>query len=288
VSYAKLLDKTPAEYHGDAGPGVPWFSYSVAKTLLTESPMHAFYYHPRLGGHAREQTKPMGAGQVIHKLLLGIGADIVVIRADNFRTKAAQEMRDAATAAGKTPIIAHEYDGIVEAADILRGKLSEFGVDLASPQALREQVIEWDEETPLGPVRCRGMLDYLDLAAGIVLDPKSTNCAHPRKVQRTMHDFAYPIQEAAYCSALSKLDADLEGRVDFGFLFMELEPPHGVLPVHSTEGMKDLGRMQWNRAVRLWQQCLTSGKWPGYSDGWHYMAPSNWAMEQELEMEIHG
>ena len=285
MPYAKLLTATPAEYHGDAGPGVPWFSYSTAKTLLTESPLHAYYYHPKLGGHVREQTKTMGNGQVIHKLLLGIGADIVVIRADNFRTKAAQELRDAAIADGKTPIIAHEYDGIVQAADTIRENLAAVGVDLAAPQALREQGVEWDEETDLGTVRCRGMLDYLDLAAGVALDPKSTNCAHPSKAQRTITDFAYDIQCAAYTSAVEKLNPDLAGRVDFGFLFMELEPPYAILPVRPSESMKDLGRMRWQRAVRLWQKCLTENKWPGYSDGWRLMQPSNWALTQELEMQ---
>jgi hypothetical protein len=101
MPFARLLDCSKEQYHADPTE-VPSLSYSVAKILLTESPMHAYYYHPRLGGHVREQTKAMGKGQVIHKLLLGIGADIVVVRADNFRTKAAQELRDAAIAAGKT------------------------------------------------------------------------------------------------------------------------------------------------------------------------------------------
>lgn len=285
MTFARLLPQTPTEYRADSGSGAPWFSYSVAKTLLTESPMHAWYYHPKLGGHVREQTKAMGAGQVVHNILLGKGADIVIVRANDFKTKAAQEARDAAIAAGKTPIIAHKYDEIVAAADAIREKLAAVGVDLAAPHALREQGIEWDEETPDGPVRCRGMLDYLDLDTGIILDPKSTNCAHPNKVQRTIHDFAYTLQECAYTSAVEILKPELQGRVDFGFLFMELEAPFPVLPVRTSEAMKELGRMQWARAVRIWQRCLKSNNWPEYSEGWAVIQPSNWVMSQELEQQ---
>jgi hypothetical protein len=284
MPFARLLDCSKEQYHADPTE-VPSLSYSVAKILLTESPMHAYYYHPRLGGHVREQTKAMGKGQVIHKLLLGIGADIVVVRADNFRTKAAQELRDAAIAAGKTPIIAHEYDGIVAAAETIRERLAEYDIDLMALHALREQAFEWDEETENGPVRCRGMADYLDLTNGVLLDPKSAACAHPLKVKRIITDMAYDIQAAAYSSAVEKLNPELLGRVDFGWTFVELEAPYAVLPARPTESMKEMGRMRWRRAVLLWQKCLSTGKWPGYSDGWVNMAPTDWAMSQELEAQ---
>lgn len=284
MTFARLLDSSKDSYHADPCD-VPSLNQSIAKVLVTESPLHAWYLHPKLGGGRRESTEAMNKGTIIHKLLLGVGTDIVVIQADDFRTKAAQEARDAAIAAGKAPIIARKFEELTSTVNALRGRLADAGIDLSTAGALHEQGIEWDEETPDGPVRCRGMLDYLNPLTAQILDPKTTEDAHPDAVQRAMINMGYDIQEAGYTSAVEKLFPDLVGRVDFGFLFLELAPPYGILPVRSSPAMREHGRSRWNRAVRIWQKCLTSGMWPGYSQGWATISPSNWALTAELGVQ---
>jgi hypothetical protein len=76
----------------------PRLSPSVASILLRRSPLHAWHYHRLLGGVRREPTASMENGTLLHHLVL-VGGDsdkLAIIDAENFRTKAAQELRDAA------------------------------------------------------------------------------------------------------------------------------------------------------------------------------------------------
>src|SRR5688572_24266058 len=67
---ARLLDITPADYHLD--PCVtPSLSSSIAHTLVTKSPLHAWTEHPRFGALRSESSKAQDEGSIIHKLLLG-------------------------------------------------------------------------------------------------------------------------------------------------------------------------------------------------------------------------
>ena len=81
-------------YHADPSER-PSLSSHLAGILLARSPAHAKLSHPRFGGAFPDKpSDEMNVGSIIHGLLLGGGADIVEIDADNYRTKAAQEARD--------------------------------------------------------------------------------------------------------------------------------------------------------------------------------------------------
>jgi hypothetical protein len=87
------MNKVPQDYHAD--PCVsPSLSQSIAHTLVTLSPRHAWLEHPRLGGQKRKATKAMDEGSILHRLLLGEGVDVGVIHEDDYKTKAARELRD--------------------------------------------------------------------------------------------------------------------------------------------------------------------------------------------------
>lgn len=87
---ARILNVSEAAYHADPCPS-PSLSQSIAHTLITQSPRHARLEHPRLGGQQRASTKAMDEGAILHKLLLGAGADFEMVVADDWRTKAAKE-----------------------------------------------------------------------------------------------------------------------------------------------------------------------------------------------------
>ena len=103
----------PAEiYHADPCPE-PSLSSSVATALIDRSPRHAWQAHPRLNPvHEPDNRQDFDLGKAAHALLLE-GRDVAeIVDAADYRTKAAREARDAAYAAGKTPLLAHQWQDV--------------------------------------------------------------------------------------------------------------------------------------------------------------------------------
>jgi hypothetical protein len=285
-SLPALLEIPAAEYHADPCPR-PSFSHSVAKALLSQSPYHAWLRHPKLGGVAEAPTREMDRGTILHAMVLGTKVPVVVIDADNYRTKAAQEKRDSAHAAGLVPVLSREYDGLVGLADATTAALREQGVELSG---ISERAILWEEETAAGPVLCRGMIDHLILTAdsGAILDLKFGESADPKKLGRKCIDLGYDVQFAAYTSALQKLRPDLAGRGRWLWLFVE-ELPEGspkrvIVTVAQPGGMlREHGQARWRRACETWGRCLAENDWPGYAREVVRLEAPEWAMKEVLE-----
>ena len=259
---ARILNVTEEEYFADPC-ATPSLSQSIANVLVTESPRHAWLRHPRLGKTPEEGTRALDDGSVLHKLLLGKGAAIEVIAADNYKTKLAQELRDAAITAGKVPVLASRFAEIGKAAAALRNEAAAQGFSLTGES---EVAIEWIEEAQ-NAVLCRGRLDHVFQDRGVIYDVKKTRNASPAYLARQFVELGYDMQYAAYTRALTALHPEFEGRVDFVFLFMEIEPPYSVVPVRPDGAFKEIGTLRWRRAVEIWEACLTSNRWPGYCSG---------------------
>ena len=94
-------------YHGS--PIVePSLSSSGAVTLVQECPAVFWTNSPLNPDFVPEQKFEFDIGSAAHLIILEPaqwGSQVVEIDADNYKTKAAQEARDAAYAAGKTPLL---------------------------------------------------------------------------------------------------------------------------------------------------------------------------------------
>jgi hypothetical protein len=278
---ARILPVTEDEYFADPCP-VPSLSQSIAHTLITRSPAHAYSEHPRLGKPAEDEdekaTAAINEGSVIHSLLLGKGAPLDVIKADNYTTKVAKELRDAALAAKRIPILEWRYDEIIVAAAALRTNIAAFGIEFSGES---EVAIEWREPGLDGDVVCRGRPDHIIFDRGTVYDLKKISSADPRTCSRHAVEYGYDIQHAAYASALAKLLPHLTGRIDFVFLFLEIEPPYEVVPCRPDGLLRELGERRWQRAVTLWERCLRDDYWPGYTQTITTLDAPPWALAQE-------
>lgn len=280
---ARILDCSQAEYFADPC-ATPSLSQSIAHILVSQSPRHAWQAHKRLGGGLPDDsTQAIDDGAVIHKLLLGAGVDVDILGFENFRSKAAQEQRDKATAAGRVPILARKYEQLERAADSIRSNLAALGVQMS--EGMSEVMLEWGEPGTHGPVLCRGMMDRLVIERGRIFDIKKIRSAHPKTCAKHMIEYGYDVQHAAYTSALAKLCPELEGRIDMLFLFVEVEPPYSVLPARPDGAMRELGSMKWHRAVHTWEQCLLNNKWPGYASDVVSLAPPAWAINDEMGVD---
>lgn len=273
------FDVDPDVYHSDPTPELS-LSASIAHTLVSKSPMHAHLQHPKLGGKSKNPTKAMDLGAVCHALLLGKGKQFAVIKNlkadeidkktgepegefEDFKKKAAKDARDSARANGQIPLLLHQAEAADEVAARIRERLwAEFRLKLDGQS---EVVAVWRELLPGGlHVLCRGALDHFKEEEAHIYDLKIVRSAHPRACQSHLIGFGGHIQAAAYVRAIEKLRPALAGRVKFTNLFCEAEEPHAITPVVFRGSMRELGERRWLRAVPLWSECVTTGKWPGY------------------------
>ena len=267
-----------ADRGGDERHG-PRLSQSTAHTLVTQSPAHAWWYHPRLGGHRKTTTDAMTQGTLLHRLVLGCGPDIQIIDAPDFRTKAAKAARDEAIEAGRVPVIASKFESLRSRSDGIRERLrDECGITF---DGAKELSIYWTEEPDAGKgVRCRGRIDHIYDTT--IHDLKFVSSAHPDAVARKAFDLGYDIQAAAYTSAAEMQFPELAGRMEFVFVFVEAEPPHGIYAAPLNGEYRAIGERRWMRAVRMWRECLRSASWPNYSskNDLASIAPPPWVMAQ--------
>lgn len=274
-----LMRMSAEEYHADPCP-VPSLSHTIAHTLVSDSPIHAYLAHPRLGSVRKEPTKAMDKGTLGHILLLDEGRDIRRIDADDWRTQAARDERDSWRAAGGIAALEHEYQTALDAAHHVRLQLEDdFDVKL---DGVSEVAAFWYETADDGTrVLCRAMLDHWIAARAIAYDVKIPASSHPKACQSFMIDHGCDIQWAAYTSALGKIFPELAGRVDLEFLFCEFDAPFCVTPVEVAGSMRELGARKWRRAINTWAACTKSEKWPGYVSKRIRVEAPAWALQQE-------
>jgi hypothetical protein len=268
-----------AIYHAD--PCVaPSLSASIARTLLRQSPLHAWHAHPRLNTYPQDAdaSEASDAGTILHKILLGRGVDIVPIDAPDFRTKAAKEARDAARADGGVPILAHKLNTLHAAAVGARLQIDVHpeGRMLFEPGE-PEVTLIWQE----GDVWCRARPDFLlDDPRMPILDLKTTGMsAAPADWQRRLVS-EYAIQCAFYRRGIAKL----RGRTPpMRFIVIEQDPPFGVSVMCAAPALAAYADAEVKRAIRMWRECMQTQQWPGYPAFTAHVDAPQWLLNQQDE-----
>lgn len=274
-------------YHADPVTGLS-LSSSVAKLLVSKSPRHAWYAHPRLNKsllmEPEDSTPAKDFGTAVHTIALGQGRPIKEVPFDDFRKGAAQEMRDAARAAGQVPLLSRRLQAARTVAEALRDQLAttEFGALLDKGRA--EVTGVWND---VEDVRCRMRVDWLPeaaLAGGHItaLDLKTTGeSAAPEEWHRHAFDMGYDIQDELYRRGLKELIPGTRS-VRFVFIAIEQDAPHG-LTIHEFGGHARAEAEQLlDMAMALWSACLDRDKWPGYSAEPSHIDPPKWRSERGM------
>lgn len=272
-----------AQYHADPC-ATPSLSSSIAHLLVAKSPAHAWLAHPKLGAQPVEPTASMDEGTLLHELILRPAEAqerLVVVTADNWRTKAAQEQREAARAEGKLALLERDLMAALQASVEILNRFRGLGVVLSGAS---EVAAFWQERATDGTVvQCRGMFDHVLRAEGLIYDLKKSRTAHPKAIQKHVESYGYHIQATAYRRALEQIEPQHAGRVQFRWLFVEAVPPYGVTVAEPAGSMRALGDACWSQAVDTWAQCLATGEWPAYPREVQRIEASPWALEGAFE-----
>ena len=269
----------PADvYHADPIPGGS-LSSSGARRLLPPS-CPALFRHEQL--HGRTPRRVFEIGHAAHALVLGTGPELVKVEASDWRTNKAKDAAKAARERGAVPLLPGEHAEVHAMADALRAHpvaRALFDPDHGRP----EQALAWRDE-PSGIWR-RAMLDWLpDPGAGrlIVPDYKTTVCAAPSELPKTVHKYGYHQQHAWYVDGAQALDLGDQDTA-FVFVFQEKTAPYLVTVVELDALALRIGRELNRRAIDLYAECQASGVWPGYSDDVESVPLPAW-VERAYEM----
>jgi hypothetical protein len=251
----------PADaYHADPVPGGSLSSSGVRLLLPPSCP--ALYRWQQ--DHPAEPRREFDFGHAAHQLVLGVGPEIDVVPAQNWRTKAARERRDAAYAEGRVPLLENEYGRVVDMAKALRAHPLASAL-LTPGRGEPEQSLFWqDEQTG---VWCRARLDWLPHpSAGrlIVPDYKTAISANPRTLRKAFYDHGYHLQADWYLNAVAALGLAEADRTAFAFIVQEKTPPYPV-----TVAQPDIAAMvsayeDNRRALEVYAKCVRDDRWPSY------------------------
>ena len=277
-----IHDIPQKDYLADPCPA-PSLSSGIAAILVTQSPKHAWQAHPRLNPqYAPEEDTKFDRGTAAHELLLGGDNRIVTVEADDWRTKAAREQRDAIRAEGKLPLLAHHFEAVQKMVEIAKLAVNSCpdleGYGLNAGKA--EQTLIWQEDGTW----CRGRLDWLSNDRKLILDYKSTSgSAEPNAWVRTLLGMTGELQPAFYVRGNAATGGPDESK--FVFLVQENEPPYAVSFVGMPPTFIDLGERKMAHAVSLWRQSLATGQWPAYPNRICWTEPPVYAVAQWDEKE---
>lgn len=275
---------TEQDYHADtfAGLDAPILSASIAAILMSQSALHAYAAHPKLGADAREESETFDLGTIAHAVILeGTEKKLEIIEAPDWRTKGAQFVRDAARKRGMVPILSKNMADVRAMASEVRRQLSWFK-DPPLPLATGkpERVLLWQEEDGIW---CKARVDWLHDTYETIDDLKTTGrSANPDDYIRSLYNSGGDIQPAFYLRGLKAITGK---DATFRFIVAENCKPYAVSAVSLGPAALALAQDRCEQALRRWRKCVRSGNWGGYTPRVHHAEPPAWALAESLEYE---
>ena len=252
-------DITDELYHSDRGS----LSSSGARTLLTEGGPARFRYAPRV------EKDEYDYGHIAHSLILGEGSTIVVVQADSWRTKDAQQARKDARADGKVAVLDKTFRQGENLA--IAAKQHPLG-EVLFAEGIPEQSVYWHDDRTGARLRCRP--DWTTGSDWVLqVDVKTTKSAAPRDFEKSCADYGYHQQQPFYVDGLAAHGIDSE------FLFFAIEKTYPYLcsVVELPPEAVALGRSLNRNAIDLYAQCMERDEWPGYAPIIHRIDLPPWA-----------
>ena len=287
ISEPGIYTISEAEYHADPVGPAPSLSSSIARALLSESPLHGWWQHPRLNAsHEEDNSEIFDLGKACHAFLLEGETGFVIVDAKDWRTKDAQSARDAARLEGKIPLLASKWQDVQDMAVAARRQLGEHeAMPIPFAGGKPEQTLIWRERE--GEIWCRARLDWLHDDHSAIDDLKTTAAsANPDAWSRTMFGAGSDIQAAFYLRGLKAISGGGARGTEFRFVVQENFKPFALSVISLSPAALDLAERKVKRAIMLWEHCLTAGRWPGYPLQTCYAELPPWEEAQWMEREL--
>lgn len=286
VDRAGVFDISTEAYHADPAPE-PSLSSTLARVIINQTPLHAWTASPRLNpDFVPKEKETFDIGRACHAILLGKGGEFDVVYADDWTKKIDQETRKASRAAGRSPVLLHQYQAAIRMSEIAKAKLAEAKLELDPARSEMAVLAQIDG------VWCRALIDNaLIWPSAPLIDLKTCADASPEACLKAVQSYQYDVQWQWYRQVWRAATGEERPML---FLFVEKEPPHSCLivdlfDVRGQDG--DWGEdaaMKCEEARRLWRLCLETNEWPDYptqiatlyAPQWHR---NRWADKQTVQ-----
>jgi len=264
-------DISADDYNADPCPE-PSLSRSVLVTLMERSPRHAWLQHPRLNpSHEPVNKTAFDLGQAAHALLLQ-GEDVVtVIEAENYKTKAAQEARDAARAAGKVPLLPDQAAEVKAMVNSARAQLQRHPDGRDAFTGTPEVTLAC-QDAEFG-FWCRIRCDDFTAGRMVLFDYKTTTDASPDAWARRAFDHSLHVQEAFYARIIRQLTGTYP---KFRFVVQEVKPPYALIVYEFDPQARAIAEARVYEGMRRWHWCLNNDRWGGYVARVHTIETPPW------------
>lgn len=288
-----IYDLSEDVYHADPARE-PSLSAGSAKTLISGTPLHCAFEHPRrreLLPHfdpamlqrkeAAESDPKFDVGRAFHAIHTGKGGQMVVVDAKDWRSKEAKAAREEATAAGDTALLTEQADRVLDMSKAVHRELvGQLGRDPFVDRETNELAMFWRDQDR--GVWCRSKPDSLDYASRVLDDLKTSGMlADPEGWTATqLRATAIDLRAAHYLSGAKSL---LGTGWRYRFIVVEDKPPHALsileLDAQATETGEDMRRF----AVNRFADCLRAGEWPAWAPGVHRVGAPGYHETRWLE-----
>lgn len=264
-------DMPSADYHtSTAASGGAMLSATRAKVLLGEAGP-AKYRHRQTSPETKTEYDE---GNAAHAFALGKDADrLVVVEADSWRTKAAQEIRDAAYLEGKTPLLPKQLT-----------KAQDMAAALFDHKAAMESLRGEAEVSMFHRLDCglwiRGRIDVM--AEAFTTDYKTTADASSYGFLKQSYGLRYYMQAAWYRRMRHWLTGEL---LPYRIVAQEKTAPYLVSVWEVDTQYLQQGEAEMDEAIQIYRACSTANDWPGYPTEIQPLTPPEWAMSDEIEID---
>lgn len=253
---------------------LPALSSSGCKTLITECA--AIFRHEQDNREDDEPSNDMLTGSAAHIANLEPQLwkeRVVVIDANDWRTRAAQEAKSAALIEGKLPLLSKQMEIVLEMQAVFR---REVGDQLT---AGRTEVSYLWREYRRG-VLMKGRPDWRADDASLLVDYKTTGNVHPDALRARVFDNWHHVQAALYIEGHEVLC----GRTpDWLWIAQATKPPYLVTVARPTNATLHIAMERADEAIRAYAECQKTGQWPSYADGVVKIEPTSRANWQHAD-----
>lgn len=276
ISAPGLYDIDIDAYHSQCCEG-PSISASGLKEIV-DCPVK-YWAHSDLNPNRfpKEDSKALDIGRAAHALTLGepeFNKHFIVSPYDDFRGKEARIWRDEQTLT------------VIKAEDFANVELMALGLR-RSPQVAQafkngkpEKSLIWkDKETG---VWLKSRPDWLpdDPKANFLADYKTCRTIEPYQLSNHVFQYGYHVQAAMQVDAV-KIVLGVQP-LGIAHVCQEKEAPFLAELRMFTPDQIEIGRRYYRDAVRKFAECLSSGRWPGYTeDPQFFETPYRVAMKAE-------
>lgn len=262
-----IYDLPAADYHAHKVDGIKPLSSTFAKNLVTLSPLEAKWQadNPRT-------SDAFTFGTAVHELVLEGGLKTLgVVEAKTKGTKA-WDAEVEALEPGISPIKRADFELAVKVAEAVRSHP-------VAAELLAEGKPEVTARVNEDGINLQARFDWLN--GSQIVDLKTTaSTANPSKFNRTVADFGYHVQAAAYLDIARMCGIE---NPSFFWIVASKTEPFTVSVVRLAGYDLSIGERIWNHAKKIYRECIDANHWPGYEEVAESYLPT-WAERQADEI----